>query len=299
MGCIRWRPVLPAVAIAALCCVAVPAGASTASVQTASADGVQATLTTKPVPGEAPVPGEQPEPVKLTIVDNGQTEFDGPLGVPCDNCALNPPGTNSQAVQVRELDSSGTPQVLVYLADAYDTTLAIYQRDAAGGYRPVILRAFVVTGALTTAPTVRRVGAGPLVLLGDDPRYLQFNTGGEFYSGLPLVVWSYDRGNLIDVSARYPTLLRSEAARALRDARTDERIRLAGTDEEDHPDARAALAVYAADETRLGHGGAAKRVLQQALAAGWLNGPGKPRQSGYIRALNRLLGTVDRHPANV
>jgi hypothetical protein len=296
MTCKWLVPGLLAVAIAAACCVAVPAGASTASVQTASADGVQATLTTKPIPGEARVPGEEPEPVKLTIVDNGQTEFDGPLGVLCDDCALDPPDTSSTAIQVRALDSSGVPQVLVYLADAYDATLAIYHRDAAGGYRPVLLRAFVITGALTTGPTLRQVGSGSPVLLSDDPRYLRFNVGGEFFSALPLVVWSYDQGNLIDVSARYPTLLRTEAARALSDARSYERIRRSGTDPEDHPDARAALAVYAADETRLGHRGTAKRMLQRALTAGWLNGPGKPRQSGYITALDRVLGTVDRHP---
>jgi hypothetical protein len=299
MDCKRLGPGLSAIAIAAVCCFAVPAGASAARVQTASADGVQATLTTQPIPGEAPVPGEEPGPVKLAIVDDGQTGFDGPLGVPCDSCALNPPGSGSNALQVRELDSSGVPQVLVYLADDFDTTLAIYQRDAAGGYHPVLLRGFVVTGTLTTDTSVRRVGSGPPVLLSDDPRYLQFNTGGEFYAALPLVAWSYDEGKLTDVSARNPTLLRTEATRALREARRDERIRRSGTDAEDNPDARAALAVYAADETRLGHRGTAERMLQQALADGWLNGPRKPRQAGYIKALNRLLGTVDRDPAKL
>jgi hypothetical protein len=293
------RGLVPAIAVAAVCLVA-PAAASASRVETAKADGVRATLTTQPVPGEAPVPGAEPEPAKLTIVDHGQTEFDGPLGVPCDLCTLNPPDVNANAVDVRELDASGTPQVLVYLADAYGyhTTLAIYQRDAGGAYHPILLRGLVVTGTLGTDTGVHRVASGPPVLLSDDPRYLQFNAGGEFYAALPLVVWSYDDGTLTDVSVHHPTLLRAEAARAISEARRYERIRRAGTDREGDPDPRAALAVYAADETRLGNRATAERQLQAALADGWLNGPRGPRNSLYINALNRLLGTIDRDPAN-
>jgi hypothetical protein len=266
-------------------------------VQSASAQGVQATLTTKP----NPLTGQEPVPVALTIVDDGQTEFSGPLGVPCHGCELSPPGRGPLAVQVRDLDSSGSPQVLVYLDDdGYDfySTLAIYYRTATGIYRPLVLRSLYVDGAYVTNVGVRQIGTGPPVLVSDDDRYLPFLTGAgsEQYANLPLVVWSYADGKLIDVSSHYPGLLRQQAARALRNAATFERYRLSSTDP-GTPDPRDALATYAADEARLGHRAAAERELRRALAEGWLSESDEPYGAEYIRALNRLLGTTDEKPA--
>lgn len=293
----KCKPAWAAVAVSA--CVFCPraAGAVTAPVvQTASAQGVQATVMTKP----NELTGQEPVPVRLTIVDQGQTAFSGPLGVPCNGCELSPPGPGPLAIQVRDLDTSGYPQVLVYLDDdGFDfySTIAIYHRTAAGGYRPLVLRSLYIDDAFLTRVGVRRIGTGPPVLESSDDRYVPFLSGGEEFAYLPLVVWGYADGKLTDVSTRYPVLLRRQAAHALHNAAVFQRYRLQTPSDIENPDPRDALATYAADEARLGHLATAENELQKALAEGWLNETSGLTGSRYMRALNRLLGTRDQRPS--
>jgi hypothetical protein len=258
---------------------------------TASQRGVKATLTTKP----NPVRGRQPIPTGLTIIDHGALAYNA---VPCHGCELDPPAPGSPALGVWDLAATGRPQVLLFLHDgggSHFATLAIYDPTATGTYRMTLLRSFYVR-AYTTDVGLRQGPSGPPVLVTDDPRYLQFVAGGGAFAQLPLVVWRYADGQLTDVSARYPLLLRREAARALKNATAFARARAAGTGQA-NPDPRGALATYAADEARLGQRPAAEQVLRTALADGWLNEPDGPHGAGFISALDRLLGTADVNPA--
>jgi hypothetical protein len=285
----RW---LVSALLTALLCLApqAAAGSGVPMTLTAAAGGVTATLTTTPGLSGSRAPG------RLTIVDNGTPSFAGPLGFRCSGCVL----TGAGALQIRRLTPVGPDDVLVSLADADapGEALAVYRRTAAGTYAPVVLKSLFLDDAqqLWQAAAVR-VGRS-MLLQSDDLRFLPFVQGTEQFGALPRVLWQFgpSTGGLVAVTAHFPALLRRETARALSNARKDERLR-PGNDADNEADPRGELAVYAEAATELGHRATAERALRTALADGWLNETTGLHGSRYIAELNRLLGTPDTEPA--
>jgi hypothetical protein len=102
-------------------------------------------------------------------------------------------------------------------------------------------------------------------------------------SGMPVQVWRFQRGELIDVTGEFPDLIRADSRYWWKRYR-----RYASARPPYNDPGLGALAAWAGDEYRLGHGRRVQKELERALRRGWLDSYfGSGRRT--VRNLNTLL----------
>ena len=238
------------------------------STQTARARGTQARLSYRET-------NDVYRGVHLRIVRGGRTLFDAapkrlhPCACPGDGPVVR---QSSGAVAVRDLDRDGEPEVLVdfYSGGAH----CCFYTDV---YR-------FVRGQRTYRPAVGFWGdlGVRLVDLGRDGR-LEFKTADDRFayaftsfaeSAFPLRILRFDHGRFVDVTRRFPGLVRRDAAKQYALYRSVRRSRDA--------DVRGVLAAWLADEYLLGRGAAGWSVLRRAERRGEVD-------RAYLRKLRSFL----------
>jgi subtilisin-like proprotein convertase family protein len=218
--------------------------------------------------------------LRLRISRGGTTLFDAaPKRVhPYDGPDF---GQGGGALRVRDLDGDGEPEVLVdfFSGGAH----CCYYTDV---YR-------YVAHSRTYRPTIGWWGdlGFKLVDLGLDGRP-KFRTGDDRFayaftsyaaSAFPIKILRFDHGPFVDVTRRFPQLVRRDAAALYASYRSQ--LRSASYD------VRGVLAAWLADEYTLGRGPAGWRVLERAERRGEL---GRKRDlwpvgKAYLRKLRAFL----------
>ena len=209
--------------------------------------------------------------VRLSVASGGAVVYDRPVR-----------GTDlPTGLRIRDLDADGLPEVLL---DLYS-----------GGAHCCASTLFVHYDAATSAYRARRHGWGnagyslrdldrdgrPELASADDRFAYRFTA--YVASFLPVRIWRYDGGRLMDVTRRHRGAVARDAARLWR-----EYVRLRKQRE---VDLRGVLAAYLADKYLLGQSRDGWRRLNAALRRGELRGFGGPWPSGrrYLRALRLFL----------
>src|SRR5579875_239497 len=222
----------------------------------------------------------RPQPPTLTIGDGTTTLFHGTVsnracgsGCVVSTAPLDPP------VRFAPLDGSGSADVLVdlYTGGAHCcTVLDVFRPSAALGGRYVLSASHNFADA---GYRLERIGSLELFRTVDPSFAYAFTDYAD--SGEPLQLLQLSGVRFIDVTSRYPRLVRRDAARwmtAYHRAHGRNDVGL--------------IAPWAADEARLGHWRAAHAYLVSQAKAGRLNSPLNQRAwSGvnFVRHLERLL----------
>jgi hypothetical protein len=207
------------------------------------------------------------------------------------NQALTPPGEEGtfpgnpdplKSVQVADLDKNAEPEVVVDLftggAHCCSYSLINGYSAATGGY--VRLR-HVWGNAGYVLKDLDRDGVFEF-LSGDDRFAYAFSSYAE--SRFPPQIWHYKGGRLIDVTRRFPKLVRKDARLIVRSLPKYRR---------QHLDLRGFLAAYQADNYLLGHRQAARgwKQLRAIARKGQIrpvSGVG-PSGKRYLKSLLRFL----------
>jgi hypothetical protein len=192
-------------------------------------------------------------------------------------------GAGEKSIATRDLDGDGEPEVLValYSGGAHCCTIStIWGFDAATGAYTRLRHNWLDAGY-----RLRDVGRdGTLEFDSRDARFA-FAFAPYAFSWLPVQVYRWRDGKLVDVTRKFPKLLRRDAKRAFR---TYRRVR-----REKDANVRGVLAGYAADKYRLGQRRRANRALRRALRRGDLDKAyafdSGPFGRKYIKRLKRLL----------
>lgn len=222
---------------------------------------------------------------RVKVDRGGQTLVDEALREGCAKCFARPAFTvaGEKSIVVRDLDSDGEPEVIaaVYTNGAHCCTISTlygFQADA-GDYRRIR------RNWRDAAYELEDIGNDGIVEF--DSRDARFAYAFASYaeSFLPVQVFRYREGRLVDVTPQFPRLIREDARHALRLYR---RYR-----DDDDVNPRGFLAGWVADKYRLGQRRKSHRALQRALRRGDL-GKTAPFQVGpagrqYIRQLGRFL----------
>jgi hypothetical protein len=245
-------------------------GAAAAVTQTAQLGQVSATFSYSVSGGGSGLPTFSHQ--HLAISRGGKVVYDQDVKG-CPGCQPGAYPTSHPSIQVIDLAGTAEPNVVLSLFTGGANCCFIAQiftyAPAAGSY--------VEAGHNFLNPgfSLKRLN-GRLRLVSADARWLGFLTS-DAASGTPLQIWRFAADRFIDVTARYPAMVRSDAALWWRTFK--KYIRMGGT---------GALAAWAADEERLGHDKLVQRTLHEQLRAGHLTG-GFVNGRAYITALNRLL----------
>jgi hypothetical protein len=171
-------------------------------------------------------------------------------------------GEFGSILKVTDLDGDGEPDVLV------DTF-------SGGAHCCTTTRLLSWNGSGYTATdfTFQDVSYKLRNLDGDDRRELVsanplFSAAFTAFaaSGFPLMILQVSHGRFVDVTRKYPTLIRRDAASQLKTIRKYQR----------HDDIRGFLAAYCADEYLLGHGSVATAELDRQRQAGHVSAAFKP-----------------------
>ena len=243
-------------------------GRDVVSTQTARARGTEARLSYRES-------NDVYRGLRLRIVRAGRTLFDAvpkrlhPCACPNDGPVVRQPGG---AVGVRDLDRDGEPEVLVdfYSGGAHCCFYTDVYR-----YLPRLR---------TYRPTVGFWGdlGVRIADLGRDGQ-LEFRTGDDRFayaftsfaaSAFPPRILRFDHGRFIDVTRRFPLIVRRDAARQYALYKSVRRSRDA--------DVRGVLAAWLADQYLLGHGAAGSGVLLRAERRGEVD-------RAYLRKLRSFL----------
>src|SRR4051812_22362205 len=268
------------IALIAFFALAAPAGAQVAAgSKSVTAGQVTATLSWQKGDIFATTPA-------LRIERAGTVAFDGKLEDQCQACTfLSDPDT---ALQVRDLDGDGEPEVLVdtFSGGAHCCTITpIFRWDGVGGvgYRRVTGLFGNVGYSLDDLDRDGR----PEFVTADDSFAYEFTAYA--FSEFPLRILAYgtDRSGrtaLRDISAGYTDMIAREAATFRREI---PKYRKDG-------DPRAVIAAYVADLYRLDRKKQANAYLRSALRRGLLRSPEPgpdiwPQGRKYIRDLKRFL----------
>jgi hypothetical protein len=219
------------------------------------------------------------EQLRVKIVRAGRTVLDAGIErAGCRDCANDRPS----AVKVRDLDG-GEPEVLVDLysggAHCCLFTLILRWDAAAKRYRSTLAYWGNYGSRLADLG-----GDGLPEFSAFDERFVYEYTAYVF-SAAPIQIWDYRAGKLVDVTRKFPALIRKDAA-------TNLSYYAKGRKEKD-TDVRSYVAAYVADQYLLGNPAEAKRVLDLALERGDL-GRGKallgwPAGTAFVAALMRDL----------
>jgi subtilisin-like proprotein convertase family protein len=220
------------------------------------------------------------EQLRLKIVRGGRTALDSPVQrLRCRDCDTFRP----VSVKVRDLDG-GEPEMLLELytqgAHCCTVVLALRHDAAAGAYRPKLLL-FGNYGY-----KLADLDHDGLPEFSAFDERLIYTFGAYVFSSAPPEISQYREGRLIDVTRRFPAVIRRNAARVGKEFLTKQRP---PSDE----DLRTFVAVYVADQYLLGRPAEAKRALDYALAHGLLyrgrNYLGAPAGANFVRVLMRDL----------
>jgi hypothetical protein len=220
---------------------------------------------------------------RVVISRQGRTLFRERLPLDPRLEAGTPVDGDTGSLAVTDLDGDGEPEVLILLDSGGAHCCSwtrVYRYDAGHDtYVPVVH----FWGNTSSSPTLTDLDSDgrPEFVSTDDRFAYDFN--GYAGSVRPLQIWSYGRGRFVDVTRRYPVLVRRDAARLWRLYLHDRRS-LPGS-------ARGLLPAWAAEEYLLGDAARADRELENAARSGYLlpavDGPRDP--AAYIAAVKRLL----------
>jgi len=259
---------LRAFLLAAAAAVVVVAGAAAASLlhsKTATFGSVRATITWRNARFF------EAKDVRLRIARAGVAALD------TRSVGLDRP----QTIKARDLDADGEPEVLVdfYTGGAHCCFFSQIYRFAGSTY----VSARHLWGDL--GYVLRDLdGDGTLELQSADDRFAYVFTAYAA-SAFPIQIWEYEVGRLVDVTRRYPALIRKDAARLWRDS-------LLRRKDRSFDDVRGILAAWAADEYLLGRSAQAWTTLRRLNRHGVLKGDAPwPHGSAYLRKLQKFLQT--------
>lgn len=216
----------------------------------------------------------------LTITRAGQVLYqDAPRAGDCEEPFCFPGGGSERhSVRVRDLDGDGEPEVLLDLFTG-------------GAHCCLWVRIFAFDG--TRYGSLQHNFADPGYRLGDidddgvpelvssDARFA-YRYASFAASWFPLRIWKYDRGGLIDVTARYPQCVRADAKRAWHGYRKALRGHNTG-------EPRGAISAWAADRYLLGARKSTLRRLQRLARHHWLPGTFPTSQKRFVAKLDRDL----------
>lgn len=245
---------LPLVA-ALVAAAALPAGAQARDVtQTARSGDVSATLTYH-------VAKDVYSNVRLQITRGGTVFVKGRLGdVSCGrNCAAWAPGLFAVPgpVVVRDLDADGEPDVLLdlYTGGAHCCVVTAFFRWDGSAYR----RSVQYFGNYGYKVVDLDHDGTPELSAYDERFAYAFGSYADSLS--PPVIWHSQAGKLVDVTKRFPAVVKANAAMA---------FRLFTRSKRRHDDiaARAVLAAWTADQCLLGQSKQAFARLEAARKAG-------------------------------
>ena len=220
----------------------------------------------------------------LRISRRGTTLLDAaprrvhPCACPGDGPVVGQPGG---AVRVRDLDRDGEPEVLVdfYSGGAHCCFYTDVYRYVARShaYRPTV----GFWGDLYPKLEDLGLDGRPEFRTGDDRFAYVFSSFAA--SAFPIRILRFDHGRFVDVTRRFPKLVRRDAAELY--ARYRSGLRSA------FPDVRGILAAWLADRYSLGRGPAGWRVLERAERRGELGRKpdGWPIGRAYLRKLRAFL----------
>jgi hypothetical protein len=196
---------------------------------------------------------------RLSITRDG-TRYDLTIADICEEgCILVPDdaerGVGSSIVKVVDLDGDGQPEVLVdvFSGGAHCcTTTRAFTWDGTG-YQPTDIEWADAEYAVQDAN-----GDGRPELVGQDASFAYAFTSYAD-SAFPPRVLQVDHGKVVDVTRKFPKLVRAHASKLLK------ALRKAGKDS----DVRGVLAAYVADEWLLGRGGSVgKAEIEHQRAKG-------------------------------
>ena len=265
------------ITVLVLAASAVPASAALATTQTASAGGVTATFT---------FAGKYPNytGLHLTIAQSGAVLYDQPVrSKTCGKfCAPGATGAKASSVHIIDLDHTGQPNVV----------LDIY---TGGAHCCSIAQVFTFNPGTKTYAKVERNFGDPGYRLEDlsHDGHFEFVTADDAFaytftdfaaSGLPLQILTFTGSRFVDVTDRYPALIRKDAAFWLKTFK--------GMRRQHYQDSVGVIAAWAADEYRLGRSAEANRYLSQQAKAGHLKsalGRSVPQGQRFVAALKKFL----------
>lgn len=274
----RPRRSLFALGLGLLAATVLPAAATAAEAGTATASAgiVSATATWK----AAEIGVSEP---RLTIVRGGVTLFDGSPMAQSESCAtgtfcrIASSGRRASALQVRDLDGDGEPEVLLdaFTGGAHCCAVTEVFRFSGSGY---------VGQELTWGDFgygIRDLdGDGRPEFVAVDPVFAYEFTAFAF-SRFPVLILDWSAGTVTPVTKRFPARVRLDAAAQRSTIRSLRRQRF---------DLRGVIAAYVADLYLLGQPHAAIRYLDAALHRGDLAGdPIWKRGRQYRTALLAFL----------
>jgi hypothetical protein len=229
------------------------------------------------------------EDMRLKIVRGGVVGLDAPLASRACEFGCWPGAElfeDGASIKVTDLDGDGEPEVLLDLFTG-------------GAHCCIVTEVYALQGppATTIVPSYGRVehnfldpGYTLRDLNGDGVPEFQSADGRFAYalssyagSGVPVQIWRFQHGDLEDVTGEFPALIRTDSKHWWKVYRRNVRRRPPENDS-----GLGALAAWAGDEYRLGHGAKVQRELKLALRRGWLDGLfGSGRRA--VRNLNTLL----------
>lgn len=263
------RRVIP-IALAAACLwLPAVAGAAKTTTQTASGGDVTATLTFN---GRDP----QVSKMRLSITQSGTVVYDQPVTAPDCSTMCGPGAASGKSVQVLDLDGNGEMEVVLELFSqgAHCCFIdQVFAPSAALGSYVVTQRDFQNSGA--ALKDLNHDGQTEFVSA-DNAFAYAFTDFAE--SGLPIQIFKFSSLSFVNVTRRYPALIR-------RDARVWWHAYLS-----DHDSGRVGLiAAWVADEYNLGRAAGARRTLAKQVAEQHISAhfvrrlKAFLRRSGYVR----------------
>lgn len=216
---------------------------------------------------------------RLKIARAGRTALDSSLGALCRDCDTFRP----VRVVVRDLDG-GEPEVMLELytqgAHCCTEVIALRYDPAIRAYRRTLLDFGNYGYRLADLDH-----DGLPEIEAFDERFV-YAFGAYVFSSAPPLVSRYRQGRLVDVTRRFPALVRRSAAMVGKEFLTKKRP-------SNDVDLRTYVAVYAADQYLLGRPAEARRALDYALDHGLLyTGKqylGSPAGSAFVAVLFRDL----------
>lgn len=228
-------------------------------------------------------PEDNFQPVRLRIFRAGRQVFSRHFRPRCKGeCPVYPRGGygHGRSVRVRDLTGDGEPEIVFDLGwgniCCRETTVLTYSA-ATGRY---VAHAHNWGDSSPGALVDPHRDGRPVWRSWDGRIRYVFGCGGCV--AYPVQVVRYRRGRFVDVTRSYPRFVRPQARQMWRRYRRHP-----------HANARATLAVWAADQYRLGQRAQVRHVLRHALRAGHLRRHGAfdlwPHDKGFVRKLGRWL----------